>query len=337
MTFSRRWFGAFVIGLMAGSATLSASAQSANFTIDKTEKGVSVKVGGQVFADYVVSDAATNKAYLWPVNGPTGKPMTRAFPQTKVEGEVNDHPHHRGICFGHEDIGGWDTWTERATFDMGEQTKPAQKARLERIGNERHQGFKQLKAEADKATVQSEIHYYGQDGKRILTELRTLVFRATSHQRSIDFHQDFIASDGDVTLGDEKDAGLSIRVPTWMSVDSKKGGKIVSSEGLTDAAAWGQKAKWVDYHGPLGDEHLGVAVLNHPSSLRHPTTWHVRTYGLFTANPFGTLNKEQPNGPHTIKAGEKMVLRHRFVLHSGDEKAGKIAEAFEAYAKEPVN
>jgi flagellar basal-body rod protein FlgG len=33
-------------------------------------------------------------------------------------------------------------------------------------------------------------------------------------------------------------------------------------------------------------EHLGIAILNHPASYRDPTRWHVRSYGLFSANPF---------------------------------------------------
>jgi hypothetical protein len=35
-----------------------------------------------------------------------------------------------------------------------------------------------------------------------------------------------------------------------------------------------------------------------------------------------------------LKEGERIKLRHRFIFHKGDEKAGKIAEAYEAYAKE---
>jgi len=38
-------------------------------------------------------------------------------------------------------------------------------------------------------------------------------------------------------------------------------------------------------------ETLGVAIFNHPPSFRHPTSWHARTYGLFTANCFGSLDK----------------------------------------------
>ena len=141
-------------------------------------------------------------------------------------------------------------------------------------------------------------------------------------------------NEGEVTFGDKKDAGLSIRVPTSMAVDTKKGGRIVTSTGITDKDAWSKRAPWVDYSGPVDGETLGVAMLNHPGSFRHPTSWHVRTYGLFTANCFGTLDKDDPNGPHTLKQGEKLVLRHRFVFHKGDEKAANIAAAYDRYAKE---
>jgi hypothetical protein len=35
-----------------------------------------------------------------------------------------------------------------------------------------------------------------------------------------------------------------------------------------------------------------------------------------------------------LKKGEKLVLRHRFYLHAGDEKTGGVAAAYERYAKE---
>ena len=66
-----------------------------------------------------------------------------------------------------------------------------------------------------------------------------------------------------------------------------EGGQIINSNGLTDTKAWGQAAPWVDYSGMVDGQRLGIAILNHPSSFRFPTHWHVRTYGLFAANPFG--------------------------------------------------
>jgi hypothetical protein len=34
-----------------------------------------------------------------------------------------------------------------------------------------------------------------------------------------------------------------------------------------------------------------------------------------------------------LKKGESLTLRYRVLFHTGDEKAGQVAQAFEAYAK----
>jgi hypothetical protein len=61
----------------------------------------------------------------------------------------------------------------------------------------------------------------------------------------------------------------------------------------------------------------------------------VRTYGLFAANPFGlkdfTAGKSQ--GEYTLPAGETLRLKYRVLLHTGDEQAGGVAEAYEAFAR----
>jgi hypothetical protein len=120
-----------------------------------------------------------------------------------------------------------------------------------------------------------------------------------------------------------------------MDVAAKKGGKIINSEGLTNDAAWGKPAAWVDYHGPVDNEILGIAIMNHPSSLRFPTCWHVRTYGLFAANPFGWhdfLGKDA-DGTYTVPHGGSFTLRYRVLLHQGDEMQGQVAERFANYSK----
>lgn len=329
---SRRLF------LSAGACALLLAvpvhAGSKGFTADQSPNGVVIKYDGQPFAEYVIT--GTNKSYLFPVYGPTGKQMTRVYPMDKVEGEQTDHYHHRGICFGHQDINGFDSWMERGSVSLlpDDQLNEKQKTSLRRMGTTKHIAFKEVKADADKAVIVEENEYFGSDGSKSVTEIRKLTFRVDGEQRLIDWDQEFIAKDGEVTFGDRKDAGLSIRVPSSMAVDVKKGGHIVTSTGIVDKDAWGKRAPWVDYNGPVDGETLGVAMLNHPSSFRHPTTWHVRTYGLFTANPFGTLDKADPNGPQTLKPGEKLLLRHRFVFHKGDEKTGNIAAAYERYAKE---
>ena len=322
------------------AATSAANAADSKFTLKEEAHGVSVTVDGKPFANYVIDQ--TNKPYLWPVYGPTGKAMTRAFPMADLPSETKaqrDHYHHRGMNFGHESIGCWDTWSERGTHESGLKNPNASGAaqkRLDLLGSIRHVKFTELKTDADKATIAETCEYVDSSGKRILTEERRLTFRSSGDSRSIDFDQDFLATDGEVTVDDRKDAGLSIRVPASMAVDSKEGGKIVNSEGITDKDAWSKAAKWCDYSGPVDGENLGIAFLNHPSSFRHPTRWHVRSYGLFTANPFASkqYDKELPDAATVVASGEKLKLRHRFVFHKGDAQAAGVPALFEAYAKE---
>jgi hypothetical protein len=315
-------------------------AADAKFQIKEDAHGVEITVDGKAFASYVLDEA--NKPYLFPIYGPTGKAMTRAFPMQDVPTESKaqrDHHHHRGMNFGHESINGVDSWSERATHEPGLKNPNAAESarkRIEALGTIRHLKFTEVKTDANQAVLAETCEYLNASGKRILTEERRLTFRATADTRTIDFDQDFLASDGDVNFDDRKDAGLSIRVPATMAVDSKEGGKIVNSEGVADKEAWSKAAKWCDYSGPVEGETLGIAFLNHPSSYRYPTRWHVRTYGLFTANPFASkqYDKELPDAGTLLKAGERLKLRHRFVFHKGDAEAAGVSKMFEAYSAE---
>ncbi len=320
--------------LLLSLAALSAPA--ATFTLEKTASGGAVvKIDGQFFTEYVVDQA--NKPYLWPIFGPDGTDMTRSYPMKTVDGEQHDHPHHRGLCFGHENIGGYDTWAERATFGDKPNGKTAE--RVAHLGAIRHREFRTIQG-GDTGVLVAVSDYVDASGKKTCEEVRRHTFRVKGDTRIIDIDIELIASEGDTLVDDKKDSGLSIRVPSEMAVDKGKEGKgtgkIINSEGLTDEAAWGKRATWCDYHGTVKGKHVGVAMLNHPASFRHPTPWHVRTYGLFTANPFGlqALEKNAASGAFTLKKGETISLRHRFIFHLGDEKSARIAEAYAEYAQE---
>ena len=316
---------------------LAAACQAATLSVAPSEKGALVKIGDQIFAEYVTTHEGTNMPYLWPIYGPGQKPMTRAYPMQTVEGEQHDHPHHRGLCFGHEDIGGYDTWAEKATFEEQMKGKNGDKAkeRMSHLGSIQHRKFEKLDSDGKTATIVAVSDYLDNAGKKLLEEKRTMIFSVEGEQRIIDVDIELTASEGPITAADKKDAGLSIRVPTSMAVDTKLGGKLVNSEGHTDKDTWAKRARWCDYHGPVDGAHLGVAILNHPASFRFPTYWHSRTYGLFTANPFGTksLNPEEEDGAYTIQPGNPLKLYHRFIFHTGDEKSANIEAAWQAYSK----
>ena len=112
---------------------ISVSTQAGGFTVEKTKAGVTVNYDGKLFTRYIIGQS--NKPFLWPVIGPNGAEMTRAYPMEKREGEKHDHPHHRSLWFGHQGVGGFDTWHEPMTTDdlcLPQQRRPPQRPLLRR-------------------------------------------------------------------------------------------------------------------------------------------------------------------------------------------------------------
>ncbi|MGD9722116.1 MAG: PmoA family protein [Pirellulales bacterium] len=302
--------GLFVFG------SLAARLDAAEITVAESPQGVTVNVDGQLFTEYLTKSGS--KPILWPLVAPGGKRVTRNWPmETGVPGETDrDHPHQRSLWFTHGDVNGVDFWSEG-------------KGRIE------HREFVKVAGGPD-ATIVTRNDWLSPDGSKLICQdERTLRFGADADRRWIDFEIVVKASDGPVVFGDTKEGSFGVRTASSMRVDSKQGGKIVNSEGQSNQAAWGKPAAWVDYHGPVDGEVLGIAILNHPTSFRFPTHWHVRTYGLFAANPFGLsdFTAGAQKGAYTLPAGETMTLRYRVLIHRGDEQAGRVAESFADYSK----
>jgi hypothetical protein len=161
----------------------------------------------------------------------------------------------------------------------------------------------------------------------------------------LDYEVRLLATHGAVTFGDTEEGTMAVRVNEAIRVTHGKGatkrpgaGRLVNANGDSGIPAWGKRAAWASYSGPLPDGRvIGVALLEHPGNFRHPTWWHARDYGLLSANPFGRHDfeklKDQPKaGDHVIPAGGELVLRYRLIFHRGDEKAARIEEEFKAYA-----
>jgi len=305
---------------------------AAEFSIEAEPSGdIAVSIDGELFTRYVTTDEVTNKCYFWPIIGPGGTKMTRAYPMENVEGEMHDHPHHRSVCFGLHDAGGFNTWHEQMTFTKDGKVDDK---KLASTGRQVHTKVVKAEAEGNSATLVVECDNLTPDGDRYLHQTRTATFHvARDGSRIMDLEIVLTGVKESITVAGKKDSGLSVRVARTMCVDAGKGGRIVNSNGNTDEAAWGKRAPWVDFNGPVDGKIMGVAMLNHPKSFRHPTPWHVRTYGLFTANPFALkeVAGEEESGDFQLAKGHSITLRHRLIFHDGDEKKAKIAEAWQAY------
>jgi len=276
---------------------------------------VEITVAGRPFTTYN-HGADLVRPYLYPFIGPAGKQMTRNWPiVTDVEGESNDHPHHKSIYVAHGAVNGTDNWSEGPNH-----------------GFTRHRAFALLESGPVFGRIVADNDWLTKEGAKILEQRTEMTFyNYPGGERMIDFLITFHATEGDVLFGDTKEGGiLSVRVAT--SMDEKNGGRIENSfGGVTERENWGKRAEWCDYSGPVDGERLGFAVFDHPDSFRHPTYWHVRGYGLFTANPFGLSDfygDESVSGDHTLPAGETLRFHYRLFAHRGDATAADVAARY---------
>ena len=281
-----------------------------------------IRVAGKPFTVYRADEPS--KPYFYPVIGPTGDSYTRAYPMRKdVPGEDKDHPHQRSFWFTYGNLNGNDFWASDP------HNKPNPKLPFGTI----KETSRQTSSGVALGILHTTDDWLGPDGKKVCEDDRVVRIYDTATTRILDVDVTLKATAGPFTFNDTKEGMFGLRVASSMDVNKKKGGKITNAEGVTDDAAWGKASPWVDYVGPVGGKTVGVAILNHPDSFRHPTTWHVRTYGLFAANPFGWhdfgLGK---TGKYTVPAGESVQFKYRVILHEGNTESARIAEAFKAYS-----
>jgi hypothetical protein len=296
---------------------------------------VRVEIGGQHFTDYVFGDGAS-RPYCYPILAPDGTPLTRDFPMKTGTGDDTDHPWHRSLWFAHSMMNNVDFWNE-GTGDAGRSPKDKGRSEQETIVET---------MSGATGTLRTRDRWIAPDGRLIATDERLLRFHGDNDGRYLDFEITLHAlPDTPLLLGDNKDGTMAVRLAQWLTMPHKvKGqetggtGHIVTAKGDRDAAAWGTRANWCDYHAERAGKTYGVAIFDHPQNLRHPTWWMARDYGLFGANPFGwhdyeaEFKNEPHKGDYTIPAGGSLTLRYRFYFHLGDETAARLAERYAAYA-----
>ena len=295
----------------------------------QSDDKVTVTVGGELFTEYVFAGHA--KPILYPVIGPHDIPMTRNYPmKTDVDNEANDHPHQKSLWYTHDDVNGVKFWVE---YDENNETV---------FGK-----IVQTDIKVDGTTLRTQNEWRSPAGEVVCSDQRDITFGTSvsngGSSRYIDFAITLRATDGDAVFGDTKEGSMGIRTNPLLRLqtDEKRGnhtakGQSINSEGVEGKAMWGKRAKWVDYWAPIDGNIVGIAIMDHPDNPRHPTWWHARYYGLVAANPFGIHDFEKKpagTGDMTIKDGESVTFRYRFLFHEGDAATAKIEDQFQVFAK----
>ncbi|MBT3274053.1 MAG: PmoA family protein [Spirochaetales bacterium] len=294
--------------------------------VDVADSGsaLSFYVGGSDFTSYNYSSEIV-RPYFYPLYSLPGIGITRNWPMVPdAENETNDHPHHKGLYTAQGEVNGVDNWGEE-----------------EGHGYQVHCRFDETFKGPVAGGFTERLEWTDKDRKPNMAEKRQVtIYNSYMGLRIIDYDVTLSAEFGDVTLGDTKEAGLlSVRVATSMDAARPDGGKILNGYGaLSEAETWGKQAPWCDYSGPVQDGWCGICMMDHPDNPCHPTYWHVRDYGLMTANCFGvhhfTANSENRQDLR-IAAGDSMTWRYRVIVHSGRGEHARLSRLYHDFANPP--
>jgi len=273
---------------------------------------ISVQSGGREITRYHTGAPAEKhkKPFFYPLNA-HGVNVLREWPVGEGRpGETKDHPHHTGMYHAFGEVNGKEYWSKTPITPK-----------------------KVLKKEAGPAYARIVAeNAWGED----LVEIHDVMVLDAGEDAVVDWTITLKAATGPVVFAKDlkmaKEGSFALRMAAGLSEAPAKGAKDFGLAMMSDAkgnkgenAIRADSAPWVDYTGDVDGKKVGVSVMNHPSSFRYPTTWHVRAYGLFAANPWIL------KGENTLAKGESLVLRYRVYVHEGNSAVGRVADVFEGY------
>ena len=324
------------IVLLCLVATTMAVAQKKGriqLTHDEAKKQVEVTIDGKPFTAYIYpGPSVLKKPVLYPIRTAGGNFITRGWPMDPRPGERVDHPHHVGMWFNYGDVNGHDFWNNSNDVAASHGGP---------FGTIVHTGVKSMKSGNEQAELTVTADWLDKDGKRMLQEETTFIFRGKGNERSIDRATTLKALDKDVTFKDNKEGMVAIRLARQLEHPSNKPevftdasgvatkvaqmdntgvvGHYHSSEGVEGEDVWGKRAKWMNLTGTLNDEKVAIAILDSPQNIGYPTYWHSRGYGLYAANPLApsVFSKEAKPMNYVLPAGKSVTFRYRVLINSG--------------------
>lgn len=280
--------------------------------IIEEEDKISLFSDSQMIMSFIYSNEFS-KPFIYPLNGPKGALLTCNGP--------SDYVYHRSLWTAHGMVNGKNLWLEGPNCG---------KISVVNISKFSGRVFSEINLK---------LVWKDSSNKKLVDENRVIrLWNIPDKQWLIDYSVTFIANHGNVLFGDTEDAGIiSVRVRESMEVEN--GGKIENSwGGINEAEAWGKKANWCDYSGPVDGLWQGIAIFDSPSNPRHPSYWQVCDYGLMTANIFGVTDfqgREDEKGGLLVKSGNNLRFCYRVYVHEGDAKRGKVSEKYLDYVVPP--
>lgn len=313
---------------------------------NKAEKRVDILVDGEPLTSYIYPDDI-KKPSLYPLRTTDGGLVTRGWPLDPRPGERVDHPHHVGMWLNYGNVNGLDFWNNSTSIAPEKR---------DHYGTVRHRSVDKMQADNNKAVLEVTADWQKPDGSNLLRENTRYVFTSSGNLNTIERITTLTALGEDVSMKDNKEGVLGIRLARELEHPSNKPevftdasgkatsvpklnnegvtGKYRSSEGKEGDDVWGTRGEWVNLTGVIDGKDVSLVILDHPKNVGYPTYWHARGYGLFAANPLG--QKEFSKGKEVLDfklpAGKSVTFRYKVLINSGsqltDEQVNAQAKEF---------
>lgn len=245
------------------------------------------------------------KSFFWPLKV-QGVNLLRGWPMEPEPGEPNDHPHHTGVYFCFGEVNGKEYWSKLPITPKSI-----------------------LKKEQGPACVRIVAeNEWGDD----LKETQDILILNAGADAVMDWTITLVAPNGPVVFARDikqaKEGAFAARVAKELSFAKGDAPEMIldAKGNRGEKAVRANGAPWVDYSGEVQGKKVGLTIMNHPTSFRYPSDWHVRAYGLFAANPWIL------KGENTLAKGESLTFKWRVYAHAGDAATSKVAEVFAGYA-----
>ncbi len=286
---------AFVISAVLVASVCFAD-EASPIAIENHQDYLDFRIGKDLVTRYHIEKSVA-KPYFWPLYGPRGVAMTRAWPMEKAPpGGSTDHVHQKSVWFCHGDVipegislknkvrgvEGIDFWSE---------TKGHGRIVCMKVG--------EAKTERNHGWVATENQWQTADGVPVLEEKRVLYLYDFGETRLLVVDIDLEARYAAITFGDTKEGAFGVRVNDLIR-EEKGNGKIENAEGkIGEKNCWGRLSHWCDYSGTIDGQTVGIAILV----------------------------------DHLYWSTDPTSLRYGLLLHPGDAKEGKVSEFYERFVK----
>jgi len=280
-----------------------AKAQS-KITAEQVGDKIEFRVNGNLFTSYILSEFE-KYPFFFPVNGPSNATVTSM--------RNANYPHHSSLFFGCDRVNGGNWWQEG--LERGQIV--SLRADILETGGE-------------KAVLENECIWKRPGADAPIKDKRKITVSVPSpgkFQIDFDIVMEMLM---DVTIEKTNHSLFSGRMDADLAVTN--GGTMINAEGETgEKGTFGKRSAWIDYYGERMEKTEGMAILQHPSNEWFPAPWFTRDYGFFSPTPMYWPENDKNI---VLKKGEKIKLRYRVLVHSGNHMEAKIAEEFESYSKE---